>query len=230
VLRGSGLPLRFPVEGHIPVLVAARGPRMLELAGELADIVHIAPPFLGHDYVEGCIQHVRSGAARAGRSLDDLEIDLTLSAAVLPDAARARELAKTVTAYGIVWMTGVERYASARPGWEVPAELDVDPKLVQQLSAWDMWSGEPLPAGCAASIDEHVLRQFAVAGEPEECGPRLHGLLRDHPSLTGLRLKLPPLTGPDSFPTYMSMIEEVAGAARIFDAEPVPVTRSPREP
>lgn len=212
VLRGSGLSLRYAVEGSIPVLIAARGPQMLELAGELADIVHLAPPFLGEEYVSGCIDHVRRGAERAGRRLEDIEIDLTLSAAVLDDAQRARELAKTVSAYGIVWMTGTERYASARMNWEVPAELDVDEELVRRLASWDMWSGEPLPESCSSLMDDEVMRQFAVAGNPEECGARFGAVVRQHPAVTGLRLKLPPLTGPESYATYRAMIEGVATA------------------
>ena len=42
VLRASGLTLKFPVRYPVPILIAARGPQMLGLAGELADIVHIA--------------------------------------------------------------------------------------------------------------------------------------------------------------------------------------------
>ena len=41
--------LDCPLPPRIPVLVAARGPRMLALAGEIADIVHLASLFLGRD-------------------------------------------------------------------------------------------------------------------------------------------------------------------------------------
>jgi len=213
VLRGSGLRLRFPVEHPIPVLVAARGPRMLELAGELADIVHIAAPFLGERYIDGCIERIATGAARARRRLDDLEIDLSLSAAVLEDGEEARRLAKVVTAYGIIWMAGVERYARQRPSWTVPDELAVPGELVERLAtSWDMWSGDPLPDECAALMDDAVLALFGVAGTPAECAPRLRALLARHPEVTGLRLKLPPLSGPTSAPGYGALVEGVAAA------------------
>ncbi len=116
-------------------------------------------------------------------------------------------------------MTGVERYASARAGWEVPAELDVEPELVRRLSSWDMWSGEPLPEEASAMIDDRVLAQFSVAGDARECGGRLLGLAREHPAVTGFRLKLPPLTEADSFATYRSIIEGVAAAVGAPDKE-----------
>jgi 5,10-methylenetetrahydromethanopterin reductase len=213
MLRGSGLPLRFTVRSPIPVLIAARGPRMLQLAGELADIVHIAPPFLGERYVAGCIERIAAGAARAERSLGDFEIDLTISAAVLADREHARSLAKVITGYGIIWMTGVEKYAQQRPDWQVPDELEIPAELVRRLGeTWDMWSGEPMPADCAAMIDDHVLDQFSVAGEAGECGEKLRKVAERHPQVTGLRLKLPPLSGHDSLSGYLSMLEGVAEA------------------
>jgi len=50
----------------IPVYMAARGPKMLELAGEIADgvITHGLAP----SYIEFCQERIRVGAKRAGRS------------------------------------------------------------------------------------------------------------------------------------------------------------------
>src|SRR5258708_35186338 len=66
----------------VPILIAASGARNLELTGELADgwignafVPEQAPAFL---------DHLRAGAARAGRTLDGLE--LVIPAAVeFPD-------------------------------------------------------------------------------------------------------------------------------------------------
>lgn len=213
VLRGSGLRLNFPVQGRLPVLIAARGPQMLRLAGEIADVVHIAPPFLGHKYIDACLAQIETGARRAGRSMDDVEVDLTVSASIGADRELAREMAKVVTAYGIIWMSGTERYAQQRPDWQVPDEFEVPATLVEILSKdWDMWSGEPLPPNAAAMIDDYVLDQFSIAGEPEECRERFRRLLADHPQVTGLRLKLPPLTGPASYSGYLSIIDGVGRA------------------
>lgn len=213
ILRGSGLALKFPVAETLPILIAARGPQMLELAGALADVVHIAPPFLGPAYIDGCIEHVRRGAERNGRTLSDLEIDLTISTAIGSDGEHARHLAKVVTAYGIIWMTGVEKFAQQRPNWEVPQELDLPQELVDLLStSWNMWSGEPLPDECQEMIDKGIIEQFSVAGEPHECAEKFKDLQQRHPELTGFRLKLPPLTGPRSFPDYDEMIRATAEA------------------
>ena len=67
------------MEGEIPILVAARGPRMLRLAAAEADIVHLALPFLGRNFTNASIDWVQKCAREAGREVDDVEIDLTVA-------------------------------------------------------------------------------------------------------------------------------------------------------
>jgi alkanesulfonate monooxygenase SsuD/methylene tetrahydromethanopterin reductase-like flavin-dependent oxidoreductase (luciferase family) len=217
VLRGSGMALRFAVGHRIPILLAARGEQMLRLAGEIADIVHIAAPYLGDSYISGAINHIAEGARRGGRAIGDFEIDLTVSSCVMADGDLARSLAKITTGAGILWMTGADRYAQQRPNWSVPDELDVPDELVTALVRdWNMWSGAALPEHCAKLMDDAVLNQFSVAGTPEECIGRLVDLTRQYPQITGLRLKLPPLSGPDSADHYREMIRGVSEVIRAW--------------
>lgn len=219
VLRGSGLRLRFPLRHPVPILIAARGEQMLELAGEIADVVHIAAPFLGNAYIGAMIDRIAVGAARAGRSLGDFEIDLTVSACFMSDAELARSLAKITTGAAILWMSGEEKYAKLRSRWNVPDELDVPKSLVDELAkSWDMWSGEDLPESCSAMMDDGVLNQFSIAGRPEQCFDRLSALADAFPMVTGLRLKLPPLRGALSMEWYSEMIRGVGEVKREWDA------------
>ena len=57
----------------LPVYIAAEGPKTLELAGEVADGV-ICGLGLEPEIVARCLEHLRQGAERAGRSLEDLDI------------------------------------------------------------------------------------------------------------------------------------------------------------
>ena len=217
VLRGSGMMLKFPLRFPVPILIAARGERMLELAGELADIVHIAAPFLGQAYIERTLARIEAGAVRSGRQLGDFEIDLTVSACVMEDAGLARSFAKITTGAAILWMTGAEKYAQLRNRWSIPEELDVSPALVEALATtWDMWGGEDLPPPCAAMMDDGVLDQFSIAGSPEECVGRLASLVERFPMVTGLRLKFPPLSHPDSYDHYVDMMKGVGEVRRLW--------------
>ena len=71
---GEGKPLRLsqPANPDIPIYLATLSPRALELTGELAD------GWLGTSFVpehaDAHLSHIAAGAARAGRSLSEIEI------------------------------------------------------------------------------------------------------------------------------------------------------------
>src|SRR5215472_5884379 len=66
-----------PARADIPILVAALGPRMLELAGEVADgvIPWMVPPSYVRDHV---VPRVRAGRERAGLDMDGFEIAIPM--------------------------------------------------------------------------------------------------------------------------------------------------------
>jgi len=219
VLRASGMPLEFRLEQRVPVLVAARGPLMLSLAGEIADIVHIAPPFLGLEYQRETLRRIAAGAARAGRSPGDFEIDLTISLCTGPSREKARRKAKLTTGAAILWMAGADEYARKRADWRRPAEFAVPPHVVEALAEdWDMWSGELMPPEVEELITDDILDQFTIAGEPEECLSRLEALADALPEITGFRFKFPPLVGSESYDDFVDLItaagEIVAGFSK----------------
>ncbi len=57
----------------VPIYVAAIGPKMLELAGEVADGVLFTAGYAAEN-AKGAIPHVMDGARRAGRSIGDVSI------------------------------------------------------------------------------------------------------------------------------------------------------------
>ena len=80
-----------PPRGHIPIIMAASGPKALKLAGEIADGVLImvgAHP----GCVEWALEHVEAGIARAGRSRKELRRTLVITACVDDDKQRAIDL------------------------------------------------------------------------------------------------------------------------------------------
>jgi probable F420-dependent oxidoreductase len=83
------------------IVLAALGPEMLELAGEIADgvVLNWIPP----EAVPASIAHLEAGARRAGRTLDGFEIAGFIRTTVTdePEVARAG-LARDITGYAIV--------------------------------------------------------------------------------------------------------------------------------
>ena len=86
--------------GRIPIYLAASGPRMLRLAGEIADGV-IINTGLTPEIVRDSIAQVRAGAMAAGRTLDDVDLWWLPVTNVREDRAAAiDEIAMTLASAG----------------------------------------------------------------------------------------------------------------------------------
>ena len=72
-ITSRGFRLKEAIVGDVPIFLAGMGPKMLELAGELADGV-ILNHFTPLDRVPWALECVDRGAKRSGRRVEDLEI------------------------------------------------------------------------------------------------------------------------------------------------------------
>jgi 5,10-methylenetetrahydromethanopterin reductase len=73
---------------NVPIYIGATGPKMMEMAGEIADGVvlnYCVPPA----YNDPAMEQIETGAARAGRSVDDLDRPQLVVASVDHDRAKA---------------------------------------------------------------------------------------------------------------------------------------------
>jgi 5,10-methylenetetrahydromethanopterin reductase len=205
----------------IPVLIAARGPKMLALAGEVADIVHLASLFLGRESRADDLARVATGAARAGRPAGSFEIDISVTVSASPDRARARAAALRNAAQSILWYAGADQYGRDRE-WNVPAGFSVPRSTVDALAkGWDMWRDPELPPELGALIGDEVLDQFTVWGAPDECAARLARLAREAPGATGFRLKLPIPVKTRTLGQYLEDVEMLAQVIAAYRGSPV---------
>jgi probable F420-dependent oxidoreductase len=85
---GAGKPDQPP-----PIYIAALGPQMLELAGEMADGVLLN--WTASGYLEQAVEHVHAGARRAGRDPSEIDIAGYVRVAVTDDLAPARRNLQT---------------------------------------------------------------------------------------------------------------------------------------
>jgi alkanesulfonate monooxygenase SsuD/methylene tetrahydromethanopterin reductase-like flavin-dependent oxidoreductase (luciferase family) len=116
-VHGTSIRLSW-VSRAVPVLLAAYGPRVLELAGAEADglILQLASPSV----VEWAVGHARRGAAGAGRSLDGLEV--VAAAPTYVSADRERALAR-VRAFPATVSNHVKDLLRHYRPEELPADL-----------------------------------------------------------------------------------------------------------
>lgn len=139
------------------IYLGALGPRMLELAGEIADGVLLN--WLSPETVANSLRHLTVGAQRAKRTLESFEIAAFIRTCVTdaPDAAR-QTLARDITGYCIV-----NAYANFFRAAGFGAEVDAVNK------AWK--SGDR--AGAVAEISSRFLDALGVVGSADFCRARV---------------------------------------------------------
>jgi 5,10-methylenetetrahydromethanopterin reductase len=212
VIRVTGARMNFRCRPDIPILIAARGHGMLRLAGEVANVAHMASWFINIADFQDNLASIRAGLERSGRNLADLEVDVSIPVCISRDRERARRPARRLAAQAILWMAGADMYSRERPDWRPPAEFKVPPEVITALQTrWNMWEQPVLPDDLAALISDDVLDQFTVAGEPEECADRLVRIATERPEATGIRIQAHPPYGVAS--SYEGYAETVRGMA-----------------
>ena len=79
-----------PRRADMPIMISALNPRMLELAGELADgvVLYMCAPGYIEEHV---LPHVKSGREKVGKSLDGFEVVAAIDACVTSDRSAALE-------------------------------------------------------------------------------------------------------------------------------------------
>jgi probable F420-dependent oxidoreductase len=141
----------------VRIYLAALGPEMLELAGEIADgvLLNWIPP----EAVPASIAHLEAGARRAGRTLAELEIASFVRTCVTDDAAAARAtLARDITGYATV-----DVYASFFRTAGYPDEV------AAVGAAW--MSGDR--AGAVKQVSPRMLDGLGVVGDEAFCRARI---------------------------------------------------------
>lgn len=153
---------------RIPIYVAATGPRMLELAGEIADgviiQVGIYPPCL-----ERALEHVRTGAEKAGRDPAEIDIACSTFTAIAEDKAVALDRARPLAAWfyavapDLLEMAGipVTRRHPARP---------VFPDISHPANHEDAM------AEARRYVSDDAVEKFCLVGAAEDCVRRIREL------------------------------------------------------
>jgi probable F420-dependent oxidoreductase len=139
------------------IILAALGPEMLELAGEIADgvLLNWIPP----EAVRASIAHLEAGARRAGRTLEGFEIAGFIRTTVTDDAATVRAgLARDITGYAIV-----DVYATFFRGVGYTDEMTA---INAKWKAGDR-------AGAVREVSPRVLDGLGMIGDEAFCRERL---------------------------------------------------------
>lgn len=163
-------PMRRP-----PIIVAAAGPKALELAGEVGDGV-IVGSGMTQPAVDHALDRLSTGARRSGRELEDLDIWWYVPTNLHEDgdAAVAEVRAAVVSGAHAYFYGGVQ-------GRSVPAELE---GAVQELVSGYAVEQHVRPGQSPANAElvdrlglrDYILERFGIAGDPDQVTARIRTL------------------------------------------------------
>ena len=176
----------------VPIYIAALGPQMLEMVGELADGVLMN--WTAVDYLGEAIGHIKRGAEKAGRDPNEIDIAGYVRVAVGDNLTESR----------VSLRRQVARYASNPFYRNFFAQTGFDKEMSAAAAA--LADGNLDKA--ADSITEEMQDQVAIVGTVEECRAALE---KRHAA--GLQLPvIAPFAVGDNMASHRHVIEAMAPA------------------
>ena len=171
-----------PSQPHVPIYLAAAGPRALDLAGTDCDGV-IFNMLTSHEALHDMIPRVRAAAAAAGRDPASLTFILRTNAVVVDDPAAARKaLAREKTLLALIaTLPGMEQLVRSE-AFDVPAILDRVGTAMRTSETLAAGGGFPALrrngdlAAARQAMPDDFIRQLAILGPLPEVRARLRGL------------------------------------------------------
>ena len=147
--------LRNVSPSSTPVFMTASGPRLLELAGEIADGVLL---LVGLDpkAIEAARRHLERGARTAGRDLEGFPIIFITPLALDEDGLNARRWPQRWMSVGRPWLTYPSK---SNLHWLREAGIDLPENVV--------------PESISDDLSDRICDAFGLFGTAQECGERL---------------------------------------------------------
>ncbi|MBU6350145.1 MAG: LLM class flavin-dependent oxidoreductase [Chloroflexi bacterium] len=143
---------------EIPIYIGATGDKMLELTGEICDGV-VLNYVVSVDYIRRAVALVAKGAAKAGKSLDEVDRpELLVCSLSDQDPAAAMFEGKKLVAYYLATEPHIMKASN------VPEDLI---ERVQAVMGWPATEAEYLAA--ARIIPDDVVRSLMAVGTREAC-------------------------------------------------------------
>lgn len=159
-VRGFQLMMQ-PADSRLPIYLAGIGPKMAQLAGELADGI------LGYFYSEAYLRDVvmpnlRIGAERAGRSLDAFDVAVGFPSVVTNDMAGIEQAKGQVVMFATATESSPSYQTSvAAAGFE--AEMK---EIRARVAAGDM-------AAAIAAVPDEMADALTLSGSPQHVRGRV---------------------------------------------------------
>jgi 5,10-methylenetetrahydromethanopterin reductase len=141
---------------NVPIYVGATGPKMLELAGEIADGV-VLNYLVTPSYNTGALEHLAIGAARAGRNPDEIDRPQLVVCSLDRDRTAAIDAARLL----------VTQYLGQQP--HLMRASGVPQDLLDAIGRHLTWpAGRAEIEAASRHVPDEVVGAITASGSPEE--------------------------------------------------------------
>jgi 5,10-methylenetetrahydromethanopterin reductase len=184
---------------RIPIYIGGRGPRVLELAGELADGVIVGNVATEEGWTYA-LDRVGAGAARAGRDVGEIRLTAWLYACVAEDEDEALDAIRPMAATSLV----TSRPVLGELGIEMPDAF----RAGMEARGWSL--DREVVAEAGATLPAKLVHRFGIAGRPDTCRRRLERLLEAFPQISQVAIVPFAARGHAMRDTLRRFLDEVA--------------------
>jgi len=142
---------------HVPIYVGATGMQMMEVAGEIGDGV-VLNYMVGPAYNKQALAALAAGAARAGRTIDDIDRPQLVVCSMDRDRAVALDRSREL----------LTQYLGQQP--HIMKASGVDPALIEEIGKVLTWPASPEEIHKAMRlVPDDAVQQISASGTPDEC-------------------------------------------------------------
>ncbi len=142
---------------HVPIYIGATAMKMMELAGEIGDGV-LLNYLVGPAYNLEAMQHLEAGAARAGRTLADVDRPQLVVCSLDDDRSLALDRAREL----------VTQYLGQQP--HIMKASGVDESLLEEIGSLLTWPATAEQIERAMSlVPDDVVQLITASGTPADC-------------------------------------------------------------
>lgn len=150
----------------VSIMIGATGPQMMELTGEIADgavLNYCVPP----EYNIEALEQLERGAARAGRSLDDIDRPQLVVCSVHEDRQTALDGAREL----------LTQYLAQQP--HIAKASGVQPEVVQQIQSILGWPATKEQVRAAMKyVPDELVQRITASGTPAEVKAKVREYIR----------------------------------------------------
>jgi 5,10-methylenetetrahydromethanopterin reductase len=142
---------------QVPIYIGATGPKMMELAGEIADGV-VLNYMVSPDYNAHAMEALAAGADRAGRSVADIDRPQLVVCSVDHDRALALDRSREL----------LTQYLGQQP--HIMKASGVDPALIAEIGKILTWPASQDDIRKAMRlVPDDAVQMISASGTPDEC-------------------------------------------------------------